>query len=128
MTYIPQKKTKKALVFQLILFIGAAAFAVPAASEVPYKWVFQLGFVACFIFLIRNVVRYFMYEYKYIITDKSFVVVQTCGRKEESVCNLALCNSVALLTKEEFVKSKKKIGHIKVSYDYAQNFMSDEKV
>lgn len=127
MTYIPEKKPQKALKYQLFLLISAVLFAVPSVAPVPYKWIFQLGFVVCAGLILVNIVRYFMYEYKYVLTEKSFVVVQRCGNKEESVCNVPLCDVRALLKYSDYKKAKKKIGQLNFSYNYTQNFMSDEK-
>ncbi|MBQ9921521.1 MAG: hypothetical protein IJO52_04995 [Clostridia bacterium] len=127
MTYIPLKKPQKALKYQLVLLVSAVIFAIPSVMSFPYKWVFQLCFVVCAGLIVRNIVRYFMYEYKYVLTDKYFVVVQKCGKKEESVCDVPLCDARVLLKYSDFKKEKKKIGQLNSSYDYTQNFMPDEK-
>ena len=127
MTYVPLKKPQKALKYQLVLLVLAVVFSVPSVLDFPYKWVFQLGFAVCAGLILRNIVRYFLYEYKYVLTEKYFVVVQKCGKKEESVCNVPLCDSRVLLKHSDFKKEKKTIGQLNFSYDYTQNFMSDEK-
>ncbi|MBQ9940939.1 MAG: hypothetical protein IJO74_05325 [Clostridia bacterium] len=127
-TYIPEKKPRRALVYQLILFFMITVSTALSASFPQYKWTTQAVFVICSVLFIKNVVRYFMYSYKYVLTEKSFVVVQQCGKKEQSVCNLALANTKAVLTSYQFRKRKKEIGHIKTTYNYTQNFMSENKV
>ena len=127
MTYIPLKKPQKALKYQLLLLILSIVFAVPSVSDIQYKWLFQLGFMLCAGLILRNIVRYFMYEYKYILTEKYFVVVQKCGEKEEKVFDIPLCDSRALLKYHDFSKEKKKIGQLNSSYNYTRNFMPDEK-
>ena len=90
MTYIPQRKPVKSLIYMLCLFLTALLFAALNFNNAPFKWLFQAGMLVCLALFILTVTRYFIYEYRYTITDKSFCIVQRSGNRETVLCNLDL--------------------------------------
>ncbi|MBE6689133.1 MAG: hypothetical protein E7588_07660 [Ruminococcaceae bacterium] len=126
MIYTPQRKPRKALIYILFLFLTALLFAALNINGFPFKWLFQAGMFLCLALFILTVTRYFIYEYRYIITDENFSIVQKSGNRETILCNLDLSTAVAVYNKAELKEHKKEIGHIKTSYNYTQNFMSDD--
>ncbi len=128
MTYIPKRYPQKALIYILCLFITGVLCVALSTGNLPFKWLFQFVSLMCLVLFIQSVTRYFIYEYRYIITQTSFAIVQKSGKKEISLCNVNLSTGIGVYTKKEFKAHKKEIGHIKTSYNYTQNFMSDNKI
>lgn len=116
------------MIYLLCLFVVGIMFYAVSCAEVMFKWLFQLVAMTCLVLFILSVTRYFIYEYKYIVTENSFVVVRKNGKRETSLCNLNLSTGIGIYTLKEFKTEKKNIGHIKALYNYTQNFMSDKKI
>ena len=127
MIYKPERKPKKALLYIVILFIIAATCIGVLANGVNFKWLFQLMIFICLVLFIQSIIRYFIYEYKYIISNNAFSVVQISGKREKVLCNLDLSTAVGVYDAERFGHEKKNIGHIKSLYNYTQNFMPDNR-
>lgn len=127
-TYSPKKEPRKALIYLLCLFIVGMVCGAVGTGDVPMKWIFQFAAMFCLVLFIQSVTRYFIYEYRYIITENSFIVVQKSGKRETTLCNLNLSTGIGVYAPQEFKAEKKNIGRIKTSYNYTQNFMSDYKI
>lgn len=126
--YCPERKPTKALIYLLCLFVIGISCCAVGSGDIPFKWLFQLAALFCLVLFILSVTRYFIYEYRYLITDDSFVVVQKSGKRETVLCNLNLSMGIGVYTSKEYKAQKKNIGHIKTAYNYTQNFMNDNKL
>lgn len=127
MKYIPERRTKKAMMYILCLFIIGVVFVALSVNSNNFKWIYQFAWLVCLVLFIQSVTRYFIYEYSYVINQDSFEIIQKSGKKQISLCNINFSTAVDVYTKAQYKLSKKNIGRIKTCYNYTQNFMPDNK-
>lgn len=97
-----------------ILSVYSVEIGVPAV-------VGRLGFGAVLAVALYYMIKYTLADYEYELTADTLSIIKTVGRKRTVMGALDLSMSVALVSKEEFKKDKKKHGSIDRNFNYRQN-------
>ncbi len=97
-----------------ILSVYSVEIGVPAV-------VGRLGFGAVLAVALYYMIKYTLADYEYELTADTLSIIKTVGRKRTVMGALDLSMSVALISKEEFKKDKKKHGSIDRNFNYRQN-------
>ena len=97
-----------------ILSVYSVEIGVPAV-------VGRLGFGTVLAVALYYMIKYTLADYEYELTADTLSIIKTVGRKRTVMGALDLSMSVALISKEEFKKDKKKHGNIDRNFNYRQN-------
>ncbi len=124
---VHSKKTskKKTYIFSLFVFIVLAILFVLAAIPVVNPGIWQFLSIIHFVFSTHLLVKFYLSEYIYTLSDSEFFIDKKTGGKTARVCHIDTSMIVALYTKEEW-KEHKKSRQITSVYNYNSSFMPAE--
>ena len=97
-----------------ILSVYSVEIGIPAV-------VGRIGFGVVLSVALYYMIKYTLADYEYELTADTLSIIKTVGRKRTVMGALDLSMSVALISKEEFKKDKKKYGTIDRNFNYRQN-------
>lgn len=120
----PVRSGKQTAVLMISFAVLAVATGILSAYHVELgipAIVGRIGFGIVISVALYYMIKYTLADYEYELTADTLSIVKTVGRKRTVMGALDLSMSVALISKEEFKKDKKKHGTIDRNFNYRQN-------
>ena len=120
----PVRSGKQTAVLMISFAVLAVATGILSAYHVELgipAIVGRIGFGIVISVALYYMIKYTLADYEYELTADTLSIVKTVGRKRTVMGALDLSMSVALISKEEFKKDKKKYGTIDRNFNYRQN-------
>ncbi len=115
------KQTAILMLTFAVLALSTGALSVYSA-DLGLPVIFgRLGFGVVLSVALYYMIKYTLADYEYELTADTLSIVKTVGRKRTVMGALDLSMSVAIISKEEFKKDKKKYGRVERNFNYRQN-------